>query len=194
MNRTVLIGRLTKDVDLRYTQSNRAVANFTLAVQRPYSNANGEKETDFFDCVCWGKAGETFSNHVKKGNQIAVSGNLQTRTYQANDGTKRKVVELNVGEFTFLESRNTQSREQQGYNEGMQEYNQRVESRQNSQSYQAPQQNGYGHTNQTQKSDIEKAIDQFADFGRNDDDLYKKEPLQEAEGNESNFDTFDLPF
>lgn len=105
MNNTVLIGRLTKDVDLKFTGNGVAVGNFTLAVDRGFKNANGEKETDFINCVIWKKSAEALANYTKKGSMISVRGRIQTRSYENNEGKKVYVTEVVVEEFTFLDSK-----------------------------------------------------------------------------------------
>lgn len=105
MNNVVLIGRLTKDADLRYTSNGVATANFTLAVERAFSNASGEKQTDFINCVVWRKPAETLSSYTKKGSKIAVRGRMQTRNYENKQGQKVYVTEVVVEEFTFLDSK-----------------------------------------------------------------------------------------
>ena len=107
MNKTILIGRLTRDVDLRYTQSGKAVGNFTLAVNRNFKNEQGEYDADFINCVAWGKTAENLANYMKKGNQIAVDGRIQTRTYENNEGKTVYVTEVVAENVQFLESRNT---------------------------------------------------------------------------------------
>lgn len=103
INNTVLVGRLTKDVELKYTQSGVAVANFTLAVERNYTNAQGERETDFINCVLWRKAAENLSNQVVKGSLLGVEGSIQTRTYENNQGATVYVTEINVDNYSLLE-------------------------------------------------------------------------------------------
>lgn len=105
MNNTVLIGRLTKDVDLKFTGNGAAVGNFTLAVDRGFKNANGEKETDFINCVIWKKSAEALANYTKKGSMISVRGRIQTRSYENKEGQKVYVTEVVVEEFTFLDSK-----------------------------------------------------------------------------------------
>lgn len=105
MNRTVLVGRLTKDPDLRYTSNGTATASFTVAVNRNFKNASGEREADFINCVAWRKAAETLSSYTKKGSQIAVEGRLQTRSYDNQQGQRVFVTELVVENFTFLDSK-----------------------------------------------------------------------------------------
>lgn len=101
LNRIVLIGRLTRDPELRYTPSAKAVASFTLAVDRR-RNQQGERETDFIDIVTWGRLAETCSNYLSKGRLVAVEGRLQIRSYQTQDGQKRKVAEVVADGVHFL--------------------------------------------------------------------------------------------
>lgn len=110
MNKIILIGRLTKDVDLRYTSNGKAVGSFRMAVQRPFKNQQGEYEADFINCVVWDKAAETIATYVKKGHQFAVEGRLQIRDYE-KDGQRVFVSEVVVENFTFLESKKSGSGE-----------------------------------------------------------------------------------
>ena len=110
MNKIILIGRLTKEVDLRYTSSGKAVGSFCLAVQRPFKNQQGEYEADFINCVVWDKAAETIANYVRKGHRFAVEGRLQIRNYE-KDGQRVFVSEVVVENFTFLESKKSGSGE-----------------------------------------------------------------------------------
>ena len=102
LNRVILIGRLTRDPELRYTQSGIAVATFTLAVDRSYKSASGERETDFIDIVVWRQQAENCANFLAKGKLAAVDGRLQIRTYDAKDGTKRKAAEVVAEDVRFL--------------------------------------------------------------------------------------------
>jgi|SRR5699024_3025102 len=115
LNRVVLVGRLTKDPDLRYTQSGVAVANFTVAVNRPFSNQQGEREADFINCVVWRKAAENLANYMKKGNQIGVDGRIQTRTFETRDGRTAFVTEVVADSVQFLEPKNSPNRQGGGY-------------------------------------------------------------------------------
>ena len=106
MNKIILIGRLTKDPELRYTQSGTAVASFTLAVDRRFSNQNGERETDFINCVAWNKSAEFVANYFHKGKQMALEGRLQVRSYDGNDGQRRWVTEVVAEQVEFVGSKN----------------------------------------------------------------------------------------
>ena len=105
LNSVALTGRLTRDVDLRYTQSGTAVGSFTLAVDRQFRSANGERETDFINCVIWRKSAENFANFTKKGSMVGVEGHIQTRTYDNAQGQKVFVTEVIVENFALLEPR-----------------------------------------------------------------------------------------
>src|SRR5690606_6455589 len=112
MNRVVLVGRLTKDPELRYTPNGVAVANFTVAVNRPFKNQQGEQEADFINCVVWRKQAENLANYMKKGNQIGVDGRVQTRTYEGQDGKTVFVTEILAESIQFLESKNNGNTQQ----------------------------------------------------------------------------------
>jgi single-strand DNA-binding protein len=103
MNHIVLIGRLTRDPELRYTPNGVAVANFDLAVDRPTKNAQGEQETDFIRIIVWQKQAENAANYLKKGRLVGVEGRLQIRGYETRDGQKRKVAEVVASYIQYLE-------------------------------------------------------------------------------------------
>ncbi|EAC5123978.1 single-stranded DNA-binding protein [Listeria monocytogenes] len=103
MNRVVLVGRLTKDPELRYTPAGVAVATFTLAVNRTFTNQNGEREADFIQCVVWRKPAENAANFLKKGSMAGVDGRVQTRNYEGNDGKRVYVTEIVAESVQFLE-------------------------------------------------------------------------------------------
>jgi single-strand DNA-binding protein len=104
MNKVVLIGRLTKDPELKFTPgSGNAVATFTVAVDRRLANKDGVREADFIPIVVWGKQAESTANYMSKGKLIGISGRIQTRSYDAKDGTKRYVTEVVAEEVQFLE-------------------------------------------------------------------------------------------
>ncbi|CAI2618554.1 Single-stranded DNA-binding protein A [Apilactobacillus kunkeei] len=106
INRTILTGRLTKDAELRYSQSGNAVANFTLAVNRAFTNQQGEREADFINCVIWRKSAENFANFTHKGSLVGIDGRIQTRNYENQQGQRVYVTEVVVENFALLESRN----------------------------------------------------------------------------------------
>lgn len=103
LNRVVLIGRLTDDPTLRYTQTGVPVTTFRIAVDRPGKNAKGERETDFFPIVTWRKLAEVCAHNLNKGRLVAVEGRLQTRSYQAQDGGTRWVTEVVSDNVRFLD-------------------------------------------------------------------------------------------
>ena len=108
INNVALVGRLTKDVELKYTPANQAVAQFTLAVNRTFKNANGERESDFINCVIWRKSAENFANFAKKGALIGITGRIQTRNYENAQGQRVYITEVIAENFQMLESRNQQ--------------------------------------------------------------------------------------
>lgn len=105
INRSVLVGRLTRDPELRYTNGGAAVATFTIAVNRQFTNQNGEREADFISCVIWRKAAENLTNFTHKGSLIGIDGHIQTRNYENQQGTRIYVTEVVVDNFSLLESR-----------------------------------------------------------------------------------------
>lgn len=113
LNRAVLIGRLTRDPELRHTQSGVATASFTLAVDRPFTNQNGEKETDFINIVAWRKLAETCANYLAKGRLTAVEGRIQVRSYDNNEGRRVYVTEVVADNVRFLESGNRSRQQEQ---------------------------------------------------------------------------------
>lgn len=102
-NRVILIGRLTREPELRYTPNGHPVASFTLAVDRPRQNSQGEKEADFIDIVAWQKLAETCANYLGKGRLVAVEGRLQIRSYETSDGQKRKASEIVASTVRILD-------------------------------------------------------------------------------------------
>jgi len=103
LNRVVLVGRLTRDPELRYTPNGVAVAQFTLAVNRPFTNQQGEREADFINCVVWRRQAENVANYLKKGSLAGVDGRLQTRSYDGQDGRRVYVTEVVAESVQFLE-------------------------------------------------------------------------------------------
>ena len=107
MNKVILIGRLTRDPELRYTGTNTAVATFSLAVNRPFTNQAGEREADFINIVVWRKQAENVKNYLTQGSQVAIDGRLQTRTYDDQNGQRRYITEVIADNVEFLGSRNS---------------------------------------------------------------------------------------
>jgi single-strand DNA-binding protein len=115
MNRAIIIGRLTKDPETRTTSSGIANTTFTVAVSRPFTSQNGEREADFLNCVAWRKQAENIAKYCTKGSQVAVEGRIQTRTYDAQDGSKRYVTEIIADNVTFLGSKGGSSMPSNNY-------------------------------------------------------------------------------
>lgn len=109
MNKVVLIGRLTRDPELRYTSSNIPSATFSLAVNRPFQNQNGVREADFINIVMWRKQAETAKKYLTKGSLISIEGRIQTRNYDGADGKKVYVTEVVADNFEFLETKGQKS-------------------------------------------------------------------------------------
>lgn len=154
MNKVFLIGRLTRDPELRYTSSNIAVATFSIAVDRNFSNAAGEREADFINIVVWRKQAENVKNYMHKGSQVAIDGRIQTRSYDDTDGKKRYVTEVVADNVQFLDSKG---------------------SRDASAPTSAPEPTPYDFVSQPEPKTTDVKNDPFADFGNNieisDDDL-----------------------
>lgn len=154
MNKVFLIGRLTRDPELRYTSSNIAVATFSIAVDRNFSNAAGEREADFINIVVWRKQAENVKNYMHKGSQVAIDGRIQTRSYDDTDGKKRYVTEVVADNVQFLDSKG---------------------SRNASVPTSAPEPTPYDFASQPEPKTTDVKNDPFADFGNNieisDDDL-----------------------
>lgn len=158
INNTTLVGRLTKNPELKYTQSGIAVLSFNLAVERNYTNAQGEKETDFINCQAWRGTAETLSNFAVKGSLIGVIGNIQTRNYQNNEGQTIYVTEVVINNFQMLEpksvtdERRNQTGGQNNYsnNQGQQQNYNNQSKRQNN--YQSKQNNNQSNFNNNQNN------------------------------------------
>jgi len=109
MNKVFLIGRLTRDPELRYTSSNIATASFSIAVDRNFTNQSGEREADFINIVVWRKQAENVKNYLTKGSQVAIDGRIQTRSYDGQDGQKRYVTEVVADNVQFLGTKGNNS-------------------------------------------------------------------------------------
>ena len=113
INQTVLTGRITRDLELKYTGTGTAVLSFSIAVERPFKNAQGERETDFIDIVAWRKTAENIAQYFKKGDGIGVVGRIQTRNYENNEGRKVYVTEVVADNFDFpIQNKSQQSQQQ----------------------------------------------------------------------------------
>ena len=163
INNTTLVGRLTKNPELRYTGSGIAVVSITLAVERNYTNAQGERETDFINCVAWRGTAETLANFSVKGSLIGVTGNIQTRNYQNNEGRTVYITEVVVDNFQMLESKSvTDGRRAQSGGVQQQQQQQQQQNQQsgnysntgygNQASSNSNSNNNYSKNNQSQQS------------------------------------------
>lgn len=118
INNTVLVGRMVRDAELRYTPSNQAVATFSLAVNRNFKSQNGEREADFINCVIWRQQAENLANWAKKGALIGITGRIQTRSYENQQGRQVYVTEVVSETFQLLESRkDREAGQSQGYSQ-----------------------------------------------------------------------------
>ena len=116
MNKVVLMGRLTRDPELRFAAvSGKGVCRFTVAINRQFKR----DESDFINCVAFGKPGETISEHFAKGNRIALTGNIRTGSYEAQDGTKRYTTDVVVESFEFIEAKNSTSSNDDSFGAGI---------------------------------------------------------------------------
>jgi single-strand DNA-binding protein len=124
LNRVVLVGRLTKNPELKYTPSGVAVANFTLAVNRSFTNQQGEREADFVNCTVWKRPAENVANFLKKGSLAGVDGRIQTRNFEGQDGRKVFVTEVVAESVQFLEPKGQSSNQSsnQNNNQGSNNY------------------------------------------------------------------------
>ena len=169
INRVVLVGRLTRDPELRTTGSGISVATFTLAVDRQFTNAQGERGADFISCVIWRKAAENFCNFTSKGSLVGIDGRIQTRSYDNKDEQRVYVTEVVVDNFSLLESR--KDREARGQNGGFTPNNGNA-SAQNTNNFQPNNGAAPANNNSTQNNDTP---DPFAGSGDtidiSDDDL-----------------------
>ncbi|MCK1239571.1 single-stranded DNA-binding protein [Streptococcus uberis] len=148
INNVVLVGRLTKDAELRYTPSQVAVATFTLAVNRRFKEQNGEREADFINCVIWRQLAENLASWCKKGSLIGITGRIQTRNYENQQGQRVYVTEVIAESFQVLESR---QQNDQGFNQQPQNNYQQPQSNykpQNNQGYQQQSSQGFNQGQQ----------------------------------------------
>ncbi|HEO7923666.1 TPA: single-stranded DNA-binding protein [Streptococcus agalactiae] len=148
INNVVLVGRLTKDADLRYTPNQVAVATFTLAVNRRFKEQNGEREADFINCVIWQKSAENLANWAKKGTLVGITGRIQTRNYENQQGQCVYVTEVIAESFQLLESRKDNSQGAPQNNQGYQQPNNNYQQPQNNQGYQQQSSQGFNQGQQ----------------------------------------------
>ena len=173
INRVVLVGRLTRDPELRYTANGAAVASFTVAVNRTFTNSQGEREADFINCVIWRKAAENFANFTHKGSLVGIDGRIQTRNYDNQQGQRVYVTEVVVDNFSLLESRSESEKRSSGNGSNNSDSNQAPNYNQQNQSNQT----SYGNNNNNNQSNNSNNNmgDPFADNSKpidiSDDDL-----------------------
>lgn len=148
INRVVLVGRLTKDPEMKYTQSGIAVTRFTLAVNRTFTNQQGEREADFINCVAWRKQAENVANFLKKGSLTGVDGRIQTSSFDGQDGKRVFMTEVVADSVQFLEPRNANQNRNEFSNQG-QNYNTGQQNTQSNYQNQQPQPNQQNYTNTT---------------------------------------------
>lgn len=121
LNKAVLMGRLTRDPELRHTQSNTAVCSFRLAIDRDRKGSNGERQTDFIDCTAWGKTAEFVSQWFRKGSLAIAVGRIQSRQWQDKDGSNRTSIEINCDEVLFGETKKQAEKQKPAYQEDVME-------------------------------------------------------------------------
>lgn len=152
INRVVLVGRLTKDPELKYTQTGIAVTRFTLAVNRAFQSASGEREADFISCVAWRKQAENVANFLKKGSLVGVDGRIQTGSFEGQDGKRVYTTEVVADSTQFLEPRSASGENRSGAGggapyQGSQPSEQpSYQNQQPNQQYQQPNQQNYTRT------------------------------------------------
>ncbi|MBD3949745.1 single-stranded DNA-binding protein [Tuanshanicoccus lijuaniae] len=169
MNNVQLIGRLTRDVEIRHTSSGTAVGSFTLAVNRSFQNQQGERETDFINCVIWRKQAEILAQYTRKGSQIAVDGRIQVRNYENQQGQRVYVTEVIVNNFYFIETR--------------------------AQTEQRPQSNDYGNNSNSFSQPSNNNFQNQNNYSLNNDYNQNSSPFSEfSDGGPINLSEDDLPF
>jgi single-strand DNA-binding protein len=117
MNKVILVGRLTKDPELKRTNSDIPVVQFTVAVNRTYQSKNGEKQADFINCVVWRQQAENFAKYMRKGSLVGIDGQIQTRNFDDNNGVKRFVTEVLCDQIHFLESKSARNDNVSGFSD-----------------------------------------------------------------------------
>lgn len=193
INNTTLVGRLTRNPELRYTGSGIAVLSFNLAVERNYTNSQGERETDFITCVAWRGTAETLSNFAVKGSLIGITGNIQTRNYENNEGRTIYVTEVVVDNFQMLEPKSVTDDRRRKAGGGQQNSNNSNNSYGNNSNSNNNSNNYSNNNNQSQQSNNsntgKKSENPFAnvDFNNNDDPFESNDDVTDISDD-------DLPF
>lgn len=126
MNKIVLMGRLVRDPEVRYTQTGKVVTQITVAVNRPFANQEGQREADFIPVIFWGKQAEAVGNNFKKGQRILLEGRLQIRSYDAKDGSKRWVTEVIANNFEFIERKEASATDGAAGHSAMESFGQEI--------------------------------------------------------------------
>ena len=195
LNRVVLTGRLTKDPELRYTNSGTAVATFTLAVDRQFRNQDGNRDADFIQCVIWRKSAENFANFTHKGSLVGIDGRISTRNYENNQGQRVYVTEVTVENFALLESRN-QSQENSNQNSPAQLQNNTLQSNLNEQVVKNafPQQNGTQSQNNGFNNQIQNQAQSNQNLPFNNGQPRQHQQPQNNNQPQGNTNIDDVPF
>ena len=152
MNRVLLVGRLTRDPEIRTLSTGNTVANFSIAVNRNFRNRDGVIEADFLNIVVYGRQADNIGKYVTKGSQVGIEGRIQTRSYDNNEGKKTYVTEVVASNVQFLESRNSSSNSAQGFDN-------------NNYSQPMPDYNDRDSSNQAAVESVDLDNDPFASFG-----------------------------
>ncbi|MGM0435710.1 MAG: single-stranded DNA-binding protein [Bacillota bacterium] len=158
INRAVLVGRLTKDPELRKTSNDTAVTSFRLAVNRAFTNRQGEREADFIQVVVWRRQAENVAKYVKKGSLVGVEGRIQTRSYDDQQGVRKFIVEVVADNVQFLDTKNTAPSGNSNYDDAY-DYNQSNQQSSYNQNTQNTQSNSNQNSNQSDLDDIDIAED-----------------------------------
>ena len=156
MNRVVLVGRITKDPEIRYTRDNIPVVQFTLAVNRQFSGQDGEKKADFINCVVFRQQAENLAKFIRKGGQLGVDGRIQVRSYQDNGGVTRYVTEVVCDQIQFLEPKG--SRENSFYDVNTYDIAPAKSSNHSSDSFDAPSVDNYDDTDSDRQNTFEQIL------------------------------------
>lgn len=185
MNNVTLAGRLTKDVEIKYTQAGKAVSRFTLAVNRSFKNANGEQEADFIQCQAWGKTAEALANFTSKGQLIGVEGQIRTGSYENQQGQRVYTTDIVADRIAFLENNKNgnsngangqqqqqpQQQYQQQYQQQSQQQPQQQYQQQPQQQYQQPMQQQGSYQQQYQQPMAQQQPMQNGNIQVTEDDL-----------------------
>ena len=171
MNKVILIGRITKDPELRNTPSGVPVVSFTIAVNRTYQDKNGERQADFINCIAWRNQAENLARYIRKGGLIAVDGSIQTRSYDDQNGVRRFVTEVMANQITFLEAKKDNGSDFGDLNQSYNNYNNQNTYNNNFANQNFANQN-YNYNNQNNNQNKEENafddIDKSFDFSSDD--------------------------